>query len=78
MIVSSPIGELPFVPTRLKYHARGLTMEGQMGAWPASVQIGVNDTTAILRMVATPAAVLAGAAIVARALLRRSARRSPN
>ena len=77
MIVSSPIGELPFVPTRLRYHARGLTMEGQMGAWPASVQIGVNDTAAILRLIAKPAAVLAGA-VVAAALLSRSARSSPS
>lgn len=78
MIVSSPIGELPFAPERLSYQARGLSLEGKMGAWPATVQIGIDDAPAVLRLIARPVAVgVAAAAAVAllRGLIRST---SPN
>lgn len=62
MKVSSPIGELPFEPRALRYHDRGLQIEGVMGAWPAQVHIGLSDIPAALRLIAKPAAFLAGSA----------------
>lgn len=70
MIVSSPIGELPFVPTRLKYQDKGLVMEGRMGAWPATVKIGLEDTGSLLRVIAKPAVLVIAAAAVATLLVQ--------
>ena len=74
MRVSSPIGDLPFTPLKLRYHDRALQVDGVMGAWPAQVQIGVADLPAVLRLVPIPLAVLAATTTVgllARALVRR-------
>lgn len=43
MKVSSPIGDLPFKPTRLQVKDKSIHMDGSMGAWPAHVQIEVSD-----------------------------------
>lgn len=74
MKVSSPIGELPFTPQTLRYHDRGLRVEGVMGAWPAQVQIDLTDLPGMVRLVATPLAVLAATTsvgLLVRALVRR-------
>lgn len=57
MRVSSPIGDLPFEPRRLRYASKGLEIEGVMGAWPAKVQVDASDVPAIVRMVRVPLAV---------------------
>lgn len=43
MKVSSPIGDLPFKPTEIKISEGAVLMEGNMGAWPAHVQIELSD-----------------------------------
>lgn len=43
MKVSSPIGELPFEPRKLRFRKTGIEMEGVMGTWPARVQISGKD-----------------------------------
>ena len=58
MKVSSPIGDLPFEPARLKIKKGVLVMEGSMGAWPATVQIYLSDLPALLRLVRYPLIVL--------------------
>ncbi|MEV6010126.1 hypothetical protein AB0M29_25340 [Streptomyces sp. NPDC051976] len=50
MKVSSPIGELPFEPTRLRYSRTGIEMEGVMGAWPARVHIHRRDIPLLLKV----------------------------
>lgn len=64
MRVSSPIGDLPFEPRRLRWRGRGLEIEGVMGAWPARVRITGADLPTLGRLVAGPAAIAAGLAIV--------------
>lgn len=61
MKVSSPIGDLPFEPRALRIRNGGLEVEGVMGAWPARVQIGLDDAPAVLRLLAKPAVVAAAA-----------------
>ena len=74
MRVSSPIGDLPFEPRALRIRNGGLEIEGAMGAWPAHVAIGLRDVPAVLRLIATPAALAAAALAVAGAasLTRRN------
>lgn len=43
MKVSSPIGDLPFKPTRLYIKDGAIHMVGSMGAWPAHIQINMSD-----------------------------------
>ena len=57
MKVSSPIGELPFEPTELRYTKAGIEMDGVMGAWPARVQISRKDIPRLIK------AALAGSAL---------------
>ena len=65
MIVSSPIGELPFEPRALRLHAGGIEVTGVMGAWPAQVNITAADLPAVTRLGARPALVaVAGVATV--------------
>jgi hypothetical protein len=73
MKVSSPIGDLPFEPRKLRFRDRRLEIEGVMGAWPAHVQISGSDLPAIARLLAKPAAIAAvvAAAIVSAATLGR-------
>ncbi|MPY55873.1 hypothetical protein [Streptomyces spongiae] len=62
MKVSSPIGELPFEPTKLRYTRAGIELEGVMGAWPARVQISRKDIPRLIR-VALGAAALRSAIV---------------
>jgi hypothetical protein len=43
MKVSSPIGDLPFKPTRLRVKEGTFQLDGTMGAWPAHVEIQMSD-----------------------------------
>lgn len=57
MKVSSPIGELPFEPTGLRYTRAGIELDGVMGAWPARVQISGKDIPRLIKVA------LAGSAV---------------
>jgi hypothetical protein len=48
--VSSPIGELPFEPRRLRVSRQGLDIDGAMGAWPAHVHVDASDLPALARL----------------------------
>lgn len=63
MKVSSPIGDLPFEPKRLRVHRSFIEVEGEMGAWPARVEITWSDLPALLRVVRVPL-IVASAALV--------------
>jgi hypothetical protein len=77
MRVSSPIGDLPFEPRKLRLRDGGIEMDGVMGAWPAQVQISPADIPAILRLIAKPAAIVAAilTTVVGVATLARPGRR---
>ena len=69
MIVSSPIGELPFEPTALRMRGGRVEVEGLMGAWPALVAIEPADLPSLLRLARRPA--IATAAVILAALAIR-------
>jgi hypothetical protein len=69
MKVSSPIGDLPFEPARLKMKKGVLTVEGSMGAWPATVQIYPSDLPVILWVARFPLIVAAVIAAVVVAIV---------
>lgn len=73
MRVSSPIGELPFEPVRLRYEDQTLVIEGAMGAWPARVVVEPGDIPGVLRLIPRPA--LAAAAALAVVSLIAATRR---
>jgi hypothetical protein len=52
--VTSPVGDFPFRATRVRRDGASIVIEGAMGAWPASVQVGVSDAPMLLRL-ASPA-----------------------
>ncbi len=64
MKVSSPIGELPFEPTKLRYSRAGIEMEGVMGAWPARVQISGRDIPLLIKVAFGGTALRSAAAAV--------------
>jgi hypothetical protein len=47
MKVSSPVGDFPFEPLRLKVGPGHLTLEGQVGAWPARVEFAPGDLVSL-------------------------------
>jgi hypothetical protein len=51
MKVSSPVGDFPFEPRRVRSGHHSLVVEGSMGAWPARVEVGLGDVPAIVRLV---------------------------
>jgi hypothetical protein len=74
--VSSPIGDLPFEPKRLRVSRRGLDIDGAMGAWPAHVHIDASDLPALGRLLPLRALTLATAGLLV-ALAGRRRRNSP-
>ena len=54
MRVSSPIGELPFEPKRLRVVGREVHINGEMGARPAKVVIDASDLPSLLKISALP------------------------
>jgi hypothetical protein len=54
MRVSSPIGDFPFNVATIRVADNGLVVEGEMGAWPASVHVEASDVVAVARAVPKP------------------------
>lgn len=54
MKVNSPIGDLPFEPTRIKLERDALVVEGSMGTWPATVKIYPSDIPVLIRLTWMP------------------------
>ncbi len=75
MRVSSPIGELPFDPTRLRVGRGGIEIDGLMGAWPAHVHVDYADAASLARLVPLRAAAGLAAGTCALVLARRLRRR---
>jgi len=75
MKVSSPVGDFPFEPLRVTVNSRHLTLEGQVGAWPARVEFEPKDVVTLARAVGASGAVLPLAALVLVASARRWMRR---
>jgi len=75
MKVSSPVGDFPFEPTRVTVKPRHLTLEGQVGAWPARVEFEPKDVLTLARAAGARGAVLPLAAVVLVAGARRWMRR---
>lgn len=66
MKVSSPVGDFPFEPVRLKVGPGHLILEGQVGAWPARVELEPRDLMSLARVAGLRSAlpVLAAVALV--------------
>ena len=71
MKVSSPVGDFPFEPVRLKVGPGHLTLEGEVRAWPARVEFAPGDVVSLARAAGARAAVPALAAVVLLAIARR-------
>ncbi len=71
MKVSSPVGDFPFEPLRLKVTPGHLTLEGQVGAWPARVEFAPGDLVSLARAAGASAAVPVLATVVVLAVARR-------
>ena len=69
MKVSSPVGDFPYTPTSIRYEAGEFVVEGAMGAWPATIRVGMGDAPAIAQLVPRP--LLAGIGVVVSVLLLR-------
>lgn len=59
MRINSPIGNLPFEPRRLRVAQGHLLLDGSLGAWPTTVQIGLSDIQSIIRILRYPLLALA-------------------
>jgi hypothetical protein len=65
MQVTSPVGDFPFTPRRLRLEGTSIVLEGAMGAWPATVRVGLRDIPELARLVPTFLYAIAGTAAVA-------------
>jgi len=70
MRVTSPIGELPFVVRGVSLHRGHVVVEGELGAWSTTIELGPNDVPMLARALRGPL-IAAGAGLVALAILRR-------
>lgn len=43
MKVTSPVGEFPFTIKSVRLRGKRLVVLGQMGSWPADIEVGVRD-----------------------------------
>jgi hypothetical protein len=75
MKVSSPVGDFPFEPLQVTVKPGHLTLEGQVGAWPARVEFEPKDVVTLARAAGPWGAVLPLAAVVLIAAARRWTRR---
>ena len=75
MKVSSPVGDFPFEPLQVTVRPGHLTLEGQVGAWPARVEFEPRDVFTLARAAGPWAAVLPLAAVILLAGARRWTRR---
>jgi hypothetical protein len=71
MKVSSPVGDFPFEPLRVTVEPRHLTLEGQVGAWPARVEFEPRDLLALARAAGVRVTIPTLAAVVLLAGARR-------
>jgi hypothetical protein len=71
MKVSSPVGDFPFEPVRLTVGSGHLTLEGQVGAWPARVELEPRDLVSLGKVAGLRLALPAIAAIAVMTGLRR-------
>jgi hypothetical protein len=76
MKVSSPVGDFPFEPVRLTVGSRHLTLEGQVGAWPAKVELEPRDLVSLGRVAGLRFALPAIAALAVMTGLRRRSHRA--
>lgn len=74
MKVTSPVGDFPFTPRGLRLDGTSVVLEGAMGAWPATVRVGLRDVPELMRIIPVPVYVAAGTA-AAGLLLGRTLRR---
>src|SRR5258708_35470862 len=63
MKVSSPVGDFPFEPLRVTVKPRHLTLEGQVGAWPARVEFEPKDVVSLAKAAGAGGAVPPRAAV---------------
>ena len=75
MKVSSPVGDFPFEPVRLTVGSGHLTLEGQVGAWPARVELEPRDLVSLGRVAGLRFALPAFAALAVMTGLRRRSHR---
>lgn len=75
MKVSSPVGEFPFEPDRVRLQGGRLKLEGRMGAWPAQVEIGPSDGLRVARLAGPALMAPALGGLIIASLLRRRSRR---
>lgn len=54
MIVTSPVGELPYRPERLSLESGRLVLHGRMGTWPAKVELDARDLGELIRLAWAP------------------------
>jgi hypothetical protein len=71
MNVRSPIGDLPFVVTRLRRDGRELVIDGELGAWPSEVRMQPRDVVMLARACRTVLMIVGGGVVVAAAARRR-------
>jgi hypothetical protein len=75
MIIDSPVGRFPFTATSVRIRGGRIRLEGAMGTWPTSVEIGIGELPGVagrmlpLRKLATAAGLATAVAVTAR--LRR-------
>jgi hypothetical protein len=77
MKVSSPVGEFPFEPDRLRLAGGRLKLEGHIGAWPAYVEMGPADGLRVARLASPVLLAPALGGLIVALLLRRSRRGRP-
>jgi hypothetical protein len=75
MIIDSPVGRFPFTATRVRIRGGRIRLEGAMGTWPTSVEVGIGELPGIagrllpVRTLAALAGLATAVAVTAR--LRR-------
>jgi hypothetical protein len=74
MKVDSPVGNFPFEPQRIRLEDGHLLLEGEMGAWPAKVEIEPRDVLALARLEGVRRGLQVTAALGVFAVLRRVGR----
>ncbi len=67
MRVTSPVGDFPFTPQKVRIEGTSVVLDGAMGAWPATVRVEPRDVPELVR--AIPPAVVAGVAVAIGALI---------
>lgn len=48
MIIKSPVGRFPFTVTKVRLRARSVLLEGRMGTWPTTVELGLREIPALI------------------------------